>query len=133
MSEVMTIVRREFLERVRSRSFVIGTVLFPLIMAAVWAIPAMMGGSAGSRRIVIVDQGPGGVGALVEQALAHPAAGSKADDDDQIVYQVERVSRPLAEVRADLIRRVQSKELDGWLYLPPSVVDSSSAEVRARN
>ena len=69
MSEVMTVRRREFLERVRSRSFVIGTVLFPLFMAAMWVVPAMMGGGGGHRRIVIIDQAPGDVGALVQQGL----------------------------------------------------------------
>jgi ABC-2 type transport system permease protein len=129
----MTVMRREFLERVRSRSFVIGTILFPLFMAAMWVVPAMRGGGGGSRRIVIIDQAPAGVGALVEQALTHPAAPAEGEDDERIVYQVERVQRPLDQVRADLIRRVQAKELDGWLYLPANVVAASSAEYRARN
>jgi len=132
MSEVMVVLRREFLERVRSRSFLIGTVLFPVLMGAMWIVPAMMGSGGGTRKIVVVDQAPGSVGALVEQTLTHP--GPKAPgDDEQIVYQIERVRRPLAEVRANLVRRTQLKQIDGWLYLPADVVQSSTGEYRARN
>ena len=34
MSELMIIVRRELLERVRAKSFLIGTVVFPIFMGA---------------------------------------------------------------------------------------------------
>lgn len=132
MSEVMTIFRREFLERVRSKSFLIGTILFPLMMAALWILPAAMGDSGGVRRIVLVDQAPAGVGALVEQALAQMSAEAR-NDADRNSYVVEHVTRPLAEVKPDLIRRVQAKEVDGWLYLPPDVVARSQADFRARN
>ena len=133
MSEVMTVFRREFLERVRSKSFVLSTVLFPVFMAAMWIIPARIGQGGGNRTIVIVDQAPAGVGALVERGLANPQALPAGDDDERITYTVQRVTQPLDQVRAGLIRRVQAKEIDGWLYLPPDIVTSSQAQYRARN
>ncbi|HET7230024.1 MAG TPA: ABC transporter permease [Longimicrobium sp.] len=132
MSEVMIVFRREFLERVRSRAFALGTVLFPLFMAAMWIIPAKVGQGGGSRTIVIVDQAPAGVGALVEQGLTNPQ-GPAASGKDRVTYTVQRVAQPLEQVRATLIRRVQAKEIDGWLYLPPDIVRSSQAQYRARN
>lgn len=132
MSEVMTILRREFLERVRSRSFVLSTFLFPILMGAMWIIPARMGQGGGAHTLVLVDQAPAGVGATVEQVLTHPQR-APDDDDERNTYVVQRVAKPLAEVRADLIRRVQQKEIDGWVYLPPDVVQTSKAQYRARN
>jgi ABC-2 type transport system permease protein len=134
MSEVMTVFRREFLERVRSKSFLLGTILFPLFMAAMWIIPARMGQGGGNRTIVIVDQAPAGVGTFVERALTNPpAAAAPAGGDERVTYTVQRVAQPLEQVRDDLIRRVQAKEIDGWLYLPPDIVQSSQAQYRARN
>ncbi|HEU4557183.1 MAG TPA: ABC transporter permease [Longimicrobium sp.] len=135
MSEVMTVFRREFLERVRSKSFLLGTFLFPVFMGAMWIIPARVGQGGGNRTLVIVDQAPAGVGALVERGLANPQALGPARDggDARITYTVQRVTQPIDQVRADLIRRVQSKEIDGWLYLPPDVVTTSQAQYRARN
>jgi ABC-2 type transport system permease protein len=131
MSEVMTVFRREFLERVRSRSFAIGTVLFPVLMAAMWILPARMGGGGGLRHLVVVDQAPAGIGQGVVQLLTAPQPGVR--EADRVTFQVERVARPLAEVRADLIGRVQRKEIDGYVYLPPDIVQTSQAEYRARN
>lgn len=134
MSEMFIVLRREFLERVRSKGFLIGTVLFPLLMGALWIVPAIMGQGGGTRRLVIVDQAPAGVGAIVEQVLTHPEAAQAAkDDEDRITYVVTRETKPLAQVKADLIRRVQAKEIDGWLYLPPELVRTSQAQYRARN
>lgn len=136
MSEVMTVFRREFLERVRSKSFAISTILFPVLMAALWIIPARMGGGGGSRHLVIVDQAPAGVGQAVQQLLTAPAPAASGDDDDardRVTFTAERVTRPLDQVRAELMGRVQRKEIDGYLYLPPDIVQSSQAQYRARN
>jgi ABC-2 type transport system permease protein len=134
------VLRREFLERVRSKGFLIGTVLFPLLMGALWIVPAMLGEGGGTRKIVIVDQAPAGLGQIVEQVLTHPeaahpasAGASSKDDEDRITYVVTHETRPLAAVKADLIRRVQAKEIDGWLYLPPDLVQTSQAQYRARD
>jgi ABC-2 type transport system permease protein len=132
MSEVMTVFRREFLERVRSKAFVIGTILFPVFMAAMWIIPAKMGGGGGTRHLVVVDQAPGGVGQAVVQLLTAPAPAG-ADDDERVTFVVDRVAQPLEQVKAGLIGRVQRKEIDGYLYLPPDVVQTSQAQYRARN
>jgi ABC-2 type transport system permease protein len=65
------------------------------------------------------------------QLLTAPQPGVR--EADRVTFQVERVARPLAEVRADLIGRVQRKEIDGYVYLPPDIVQTSQAEYRARN
>src|SRR5215212_9078284 len=132
MSEVTTVFRREFLERVRSKAFVIGTILFPVFMAAMWIIPARMGSGGGTRHLVVVDQAPAGVGEAVVQLLTAPQPAG-AQDRDAVTFTAERVAAPLAQVKAGLIGRVQRKEIDGYLYLPPDVVEGSHAEYRARN
>ena len=91
MYEVMAVFRREFLERVRSKAFVIGTVLFPIFMAAMWIIPAKMGGGGGTRHLVLVDQAPAGVGQAVVQLLTAPAPAG-TDDDERFIFTVDRVA-----------------------------------------
>ena len=56
MHNVWTLVKREYLERVRSRSFVIFTLLMPAFMAGSVLIPAKLAqmNSGGERKIVIV-------------------------------------------------------------------------------
>ncbi|MFL5386246.1 MAG: ABC transporter permease [Longimicrobiaceae bacterium] len=133
MHELMSVLRREFLERVRSKSFLLGTILLPLFMGTVWIVPAMVGSGGGSRHIVIVDQAPAGVGEAVRQLLTAPRPAGGEDDDDAITFTADRETRPLEQVRAELIGRVQRKEIDGYLVLPRDIVESSKAEYRARN
>lgn len=134
MSNVFTVMRREFMERVASKSFLIGTLVFPVFMGALWIVPAMMGAGGGARKLVIVDQAPAGVGDVVERALVSPPPPANDDEEkDRTTYTVERVRRPIGEVRADLIARIQKKEIDGWLYLPPQIVETGTADYRARN
>ena len=127
MSEVMIVLRREFLERVRSKSFLLGTFLFPILIVALYALPILMGGGKDLTTLVVVDEAPAGVADHIARALAADSA------DGQASYQVEVLRRPLAEVRADLTRRVGEKEIDGYVYLPPDAVTASRVDYRARN
>jgi ABC-2 type transport system permease protein len=70
MRELMIIVEREFRERVQTRSFVIGTLVFPIFMVAIFFLPALVGGG-GARQVdvAVVDRAPAGVGDAFEQAL----------------------------------------------------------------
>ncbi len=56
MHNIWTLIQREYLERVRSRSFIIFTVLMPAFMAGSVLIPAKLAemNSGGMRKIVIV-------------------------------------------------------------------------------
>jgi ABC-2 type transport system permease protein len=127
MSETLIILKREFLERVRSKGFWIGTLILPVFMAAVTLLPMLMGG--GSRQtLVIVDEAPAGVADQVALALSTPA-----EEGDSAQYVVERASGPIASLRAELNRRVLEKEIDGYVYLPADVVQRNTVDFRARN
>jgi ABC-2 type transport system permease protein len=41
--DVLLIIRREFRERVRSRSFLVGTLLFPLLILGLALLPGLIG------------------------------------------------------------------------------------------
>jgi len=63
MHKLWAVIRREFGARVRTKSFVITTVLGPLLMAGLMLAPALMSMKESSgRHIVIVDGGDRGLG-----------------------------------------------------------------------
>lgn len=128
MHNVLLVLRREFLERVRTRAFIIGTVLFPVFMVAMIFLPAIIKSGGGERTLVLVDQAPAGIGARVAQALQAPGT-----EKDAIRYTVERVQAPLESVRARLNERVESKEIDGYVVLGPDVLRTNQVAYRARD
>ena len=58
MSKVLTVISREYLERVRSKSFLIGTLLGPALMSMFIVIPLLTAGNGGKdqRTIAVIDQ-----------------------------------------------------------------------------
>ncbi|HEU0077871.1 MAG TPA: ABC transporter permease [Longimicrobiaceae bacterium] len=129
MPEMLIVLKREFMERVRTRGFLLTTLLLPLFMGGLTLLPALMS-TGGERRLVVVDEAPPGIADYVVQSLARPPA---ADDEDAYTYRLERVPGPLAAVREELNRRVRTEEIDGYLYLPAGVVQRNEIEFRARN
>lgn len=70
MNKVFAVIRREFIERVRTKAFLIGTFLFPVLMIFFMVMPAlMMSGGTRTQRIAIVDGTSDGLGAKVEASL----------------------------------------------------------------
>jgi len=71
MSRIAPVFKREFTEAVGARSFLIGTILGPLLMIGIFAVQfliiAKSGG--GEHDVVILDASGRGLGPLVEQTL----------------------------------------------------------------
>ena len=128
MTELMLIVKRELLERVRSRSFLIGTILFPILMGGIIVLPNLMGGSGRTRSFVLVDEAPAGVGDRFIDAMSTPPSSER---DNR--YRVERVNGTLASLRADLNNRVLNNDIDAYVALGPDVLETSELIYRARS
>jgi len=123
--EVMIIIRREFMERIRSRAFLIGTILFPIFMIAIFALPILMQRSTtAERHFALIDEAPDPIGERFETSLV-------ATRPNGNVYTVERVAGSYESVRDQLVARVHSEELDGFLVLPPAIVDDNVLIYRA--
>lgn len=127
MSEIMVILRREFLERVRTRGFVLGTILFPAFMAAVLIVPVMLEGGTEERRFAVVDEAPAGITERFVQTLTTPPEGAETSR-----YHVEVVAGPLDAVRDELHARIQSDELHGYVVLPADVLERNQVQYRAK-
>ena len=128
MREIWIIIQREFLERVRTRAFVIGTVVFPLFMMGVLWLPTVMRGSGEMKRLALIDEAPPGVGDLFVASLT-----TLADSDAVNRFEVERVPGSFASARPELVRRVLAKELFGFVVLPADVATTNEIVYRAGN
>jgi ABC-2 type transport system permease protein len=128
VTELFIIVRRELLERVRAKSFLIGTLLFPLLTGALIILPTMVSGGGRTRSLVLVDEAPPGVGDRFIESIS-----ARADTGSDNRYRVIRASGSLAGLRADLNRRVLNEEIDGYVAFPPGVLETSEVIYRARS
>ena len=76
MSKALAVLKREYVEVVRKKSFIIMTLIFPFLMGALMFIPMLLAvkGIQG-KRVVVVD----GTGKLQDAFSAHPKTAPPAD------------------------------------------------------
>jgi ABC-2 type transport system permease protein len=129
VSRLWPIVRREYLERVRSKTFLVMTILAPALMAAFMVLPSvLMSRQRGKPLRIAVLDATGILRGPVEAALA----GRKASGESRFL--VEDAGTDAApETQARLKQRVLDGGLDGYLYLPENVLEASVAEYHGKN
>ncbi len=121
MRKVWAVIRREFIERVRTRWFWISAILGPVFFAAIILVPVLLSRSGGIRQIVVVDGTSTGFGARVAEALS---AGRS--------FRARRVAAE-AGVLDTLTAEVEAKRLDGFLIITDDLMETGRAEYRASN
>jgi len=127
-AKLWAIVRREYIERVRTKAFVIGTILGPLVMAAMMIFPILAARSKGKPLRVAVLDATGELRRAVEGALREAQVDGRARFD----VQPGGAGAPDAS-EAELKQAVLDKRLDGYLALPADAVSSASASYFGRN
>jgi len=119
--KVWAVIRREFVERVRSKWFWVSALLGPVFFGAMIVVPVLFAGAGGTRRIAVVDGTTGAFGARVVAGLRHGK-----------IFRATRVPAG-AGVVDSLTQLVGAKQLDGFLIVTDAVVETGTAEYRASN
>ena len=78
MRKLFAVIRREFMVRVQTRAFVIGTVLGPVLMGFLFVFPMLLESrDRAPKRIVVLDAASGDFGGRVTDALAAARRGGR--------------------------------------------------------
>jgi ABC-2 type transport system permease protein len=120
MRKIWAIVRREFVERVRTRWFWIGALLGPVLFGVVFFLSGQLGRGGGLGRIAIVDGTTTEVGARIAEQL-----GRRGNRASRVPAAAGVIDSLTAEVRA--------KRLDGFLIVTDAALDSGKVEYRGAN
>jgi ABC-2 type transport system permease protein len=133
MDKLKAIIKREYLTRVRSKGFIIGTILSPLFMSSLILIPIFLGRSAGPDKYQIVALDQSGDGRLFE-SLALALAPTKPGQPRYELSRVEVSSQEELELRRQaLSKSIAEKQLDGYLILPPDALRQEEIKFYAQN
>ncbi len=126
MRKVWAVIRREFIERVRSKWFLISTILGPLFMISVTVLPGLLMSRSGKvNHIVLVDDG---AGAFAERLKTQLEGSSR-----YAVNLVHTTSDQYDALRDSLTGVIRSEAIDGFLTVSSATVESGMAEYRGRN
>src|SRR5437016_8524544 len=120
MRKIWAIVRREFLERVRTRWFWVGALLGPMLFGVVFFLSGQLGRGGGLKRIAVVDATATQVGARMAEQLGRSGS-----------WAIEVPAGP--GVIDSLTALVRAKRLDGFLIVTDAALDSGKVEYRDAN
>jgi len=127
MRNIWIIMKREYVERVRTRAFLVLTLLLPGIMTVLMALPAKLATVGQKAQHIVIVASTQQFGETVRQQLL---AGSVGDDDDETAgaennarqksedqYVIDVDANPTEAERAVLRDKVSTRAIDGYLWL----------------
>src|SRR5882672_4715246 len=159
MKKFLAVVKREYIQRVRTKFFVVATILGPVIMASFVILPMLLASiqTGGPTRLAVIDDS-GKVFERFRAALNRPrgedeeqpakvspsqAVNANQQDrmkqtaqDSEPGFTVEQFSldgRSIDQARAQLGERVRKSELDGYVVIPKNILADGKAEFYGRN
>jgi ABC-2 type transport system permease protein len=130
MRKILSVIKREYLQIVRSKGFIIGTVLGPVAMAALIFIPMLIArASGGEKKTIAVIDATGQIFADLDQKLDY-----KMNDGSRRYTLTPVAAGPnLAEKRNELGRKVLAKTLSAYLVIPADILSGGAAEYASLN
>jgi ABC-2 type transport system permease protein len=138
MDKLLVVAKREYMERVRSRWFIVITLLVPAFMSGVIMFPIYLatrgGASTAIKNVEIVDATGSGLGDRIAKALMADSS-LRAGPADTIVPRVKNVALAdlAATERAATADVQQPNHISGYLLLTDSTLAGQSARYAGRN
>lgn len=133
MSKLFTIIKREYLTRVKSKGFVIGTVLGPLIMSSFVLIPVLIARYSGPDRfnVVVLDQtGDAALFQRLNDLLTPKRPGQTRYD---LTREEVSPGEEMETRRQTFAERMTRKEIDGVLILPADTLNRKELLFYSKN
>lgn len=129
MHKLWLIIKREYITRVKTKGFVIGTVVVPLLGVGVTFLIVFLvtHQSSAAMRLTIVDEF-GGIAPSVASGLQTHL--SNGQPQFNVVESVDRPADPDA-LQKDLRGKINAGSLDGYLVIPADL--SQSVELHTKN
>lgn len=148
MRKFLTVLKREYLQRVRAKMFIVSTIVLPIVMSLFGLVPAIiLSIEAPPMRLAVVDQ-TGKMYSQLRQALFSDQQERGAQNVNSgpprtttprrsfsrfTLEEVSAANEPLDQVRTSLDQRLRARELDGYVILPPDFLSQGKAEFVNRN
>lgn len=122
MRNTWLVIRREYLERVRTRSFILSTILLPAFMFGVTILPTMIANRKSNGNVHVVV-------AASEQSVADAIAKQlNADKDKKYIAEAAGIRD-----RDELNRAVSSGRIDGYLWVTGDAIAKGKVDYIGSN
>lgn len=136
LRHVALVVKREYLEIVRNKWFVVMTILTPFLMIAWSVVPSlMMSKKTSIKRTLVIVTADAELAKIVTERLedrVQPSSGPGRFDDIEVGYTLLASADTSETNRAALQQQIDTQEIDGFLWLDERSVASHKVTYTAR-
>ena len=146
MKKFLTVVKREYIQRVRAKMFIVSTILLPLVMSLFGIVPAIiLGIETPPLRVAVVDRTGKLFGQLRQSFSNEQSEDANSGNTNQSrdigrlaagdfrFEEVNAADRSDDQIRTDLDQRLRNKEIDGYIILAPDFLTTGKTEFFNRN
>lgn len=132
MAKLWAIIKREYLERVRTKWFIIATVFGPIFFGAMIIVPAVMAkrskGSAEFTNTRILDATTTGIGQTIADVMSRGRAAGT--NPPQVIV---LTASELSAAESTATKQVMAKQLSGYLVADSRTLGGEEARYAGRN
>jgi ABC-2 type transport system permease protein len=125
MQKILSVIKREYIQIIRTKGFIIGTILGPVLMAAFIVVPVVVQFIAVDQqeKIGIIDE-TGEIFMGLEQKLDQKLK----DGTRRYLLISYSLKDDMEALREDLNQKVLSKELSAYIFIPENISEDGEAE-----
>ena len=133
MRKILAVIKREYIQMVRTKGFIIGTVLGPVFMIALIVVPIIVSSVSVEKQetIGVVDL-TNEIFMELDKKLDHKDYRLK-DGFRRYVLEKFEPSAGTEELRHELRERVLKKELSAYIYIPEDVLEIGARDSAVRD
>jgi ABC-2 type transport system permease protein len=126
-NKVFIVLKHEFIQKVRAKSFIILTLLGPVLLVLIFGLPILFGSinSGGTRTIAVIDHS----GKIYPAMVAIQDSSSGKSSDKKLHFQHVMVGTNEQQLTDSLRRLVIDKSLSGYLVIPAAALDTEAKPV----
>ena len=132
LSKVVTVIKREYMTRVKSKGFIASLFLMPVLMCGLVLLSSFLAimedKTEEMRKLAVIDE----TGEIFDQMQEAIAKHRTFQHKGELVYQVHRETATTEEEKTALQERVRTKELYAYLEIPKDVFASGQVSFYAR-
>lgn len=130
MNKALVVAKWEFLEKVKSKAFIISLVLMPIIIVVFGVLPGILASQEDDRMLTIgLIDGTGTLAGPLGERLAE----KYVRDDGTSMYAVRTFGNGTVDPTGEALLALASEEVEGFFTIPSTVYDSGMVEYRAQN
>jgi ABC-2 type transport system permease protein len=125
MKKILSVIKREYIQIVRTKGFVIGTILGPIVMAGFIVVPILVQFVSVDKqeKIGIVD-----LSRVVYRELDEKLDQKLKDGNRRYLLEEFTSRENVEELLAELNGKVLSKELTAYIFIPENIAEGGVAE-----